>query len=46
VGGLLGPGLRKPAYLSFVTRLVGQLSRPDSQHPPPRLPVRLQPGMF
>ena len=34
-GGLLGPALQKPAYLSFVARLVGRLSRPVSQHPPP-----------
>ena len=45
--GLLGPGLREPAYLSFVARLVGRLSRPVSQHPPPRLTlVRLQLGVF
>ena len=45
LGGLLGPGLREPAWLSFGARLVGRLSRPVSQHPPPASLVRLQLGM-
>jgi len=41
LGGLLGPGLREPAWLSFGARLVGRLSRPSLSTRPPPL-VRLQ----
>ena len=34
-GRVLGAGLREPAWLSFGSSLVGRLSRPSSQHPPP-----------
>ena len=40
LGGLLGTGLREPAWHSFAARLVGRLSRPSpSTRPPPPLSV-------
>ena len=40
LGGLLGTGLREPAWRSFAARLVGRLSRPSpSTRPPPPLSV-------